>query len=80
VDNQREEREVELPEIANRHVSAGDETNNRRTLLLRTAVNRQPSLDDSYHDDVCAIYFVELVDGDRIGVLEVCRHQFHVEW
>jgi hypothetical protein len=79
VDNQRQEREVELPEIENRHVSAGDEANNRRTLLLRTAVYRQPSLDDSYHGNVCAICFVDLVDGDRIGVLEVCRHQFHVE-
>jgi hypothetical protein len=80
VDRQRPVQQVELREMENQQVPSGKRTS-QSTLLLRTTVyrqNRQPS-EDEIHDDACAICCADLVDGDRVGVLEVCRHQFHVE-
>jgi Ring finger domain len=72
------QQEVELRGIEQPQVPSGNDTNNSRSLLLRTSIYRQSSVDES-HDEACAICFAELIDGDRVGVLEVCQHQFHVE-
>ncbi|KAG7344275.1 ring finger domain containing protein [Nitzschia inconspicua] len=86
---QRLEQESEgaSPEIGNNVPAEADTSSVEPTALIlrtRTYLSDPPkaathSADDNDLSDCCAICFAELDNGDRVGVLEVCNHQFHVD-
>jgi Ring finger domain len=74
---------LELPEMTGGQPAATS-SNAPTALMLRTRVfhsSATTTTTQNTTDDVecCTICFAELVDGDRVGILEVCNHQFHVD-